>query len=123
MKNSYCTGEAGEAAAAEAIAQMEANMASRAADSAAAEARTSITVLLFAPDLILHMCLWSLFLVHVLAYAHQCCVTWLEAGRVCYGHCIVCAAKLVMFLGKGLSTCAGLAECPRGVASSKLLSL
>ncbi len=46
MKNSYCTGEAGEAAAAEAVAQMEANMASRAADNAAAETRTSATVLL-----------------------------------------------------------------------------
>ncbi|BDA42492.1 Pre-mRNA-splicing factor SLU7 [Coccomyxa sp. Obi] len=43
VKNSYCTGEAGEAAAAEAVAQMEANMASRAADSATAEARTSAT--------------------------------------------------------------------------------
>ena len=45
MKNSYCTGAAGVDVAAEAHAQMEANLISRAADSAAAaEARSSAAV-------------------------------------------------------------------------------
>ena len=55
VKNSYCTGEAGESAAADAVAQMEANMAMRAADSAAAEARTSAPVLPTAHKLELFM--------------------------------------------------------------------
>ncbi len=44
VKNSYCTGAAGHAAAADSVAQMEANLAARAADSAAAEARSSEAV-------------------------------------------------------------------------------
>ncbi|EIE20936.1 hypothetical protein COCSUDRAFT_30554 [Coccomyxa subellipsoidea C-169] len=43
VKNSYCTGAAGHDAAAEAVAQMEANLISRAADNAAA-ARSSAAV-------------------------------------------------------------------------------
>lgn len=44
VKNSYCTGAAGHAAAADSVAQMEANLAARAADCAAAEARSSEAV-------------------------------------------------------------------------------